>query len=75
MWGWEGLYGRPRVGWLDASVNAYGALPTAEQSAKDRIKTTLRQSFSSAPGRKHPNQNQQEEEHNHSSGHIREDQV
>lgn len=41
-------------------------LPAAEKSAKDGVKTAVcaafRQRFSSAPGCKHANQNQQEEE-------------
>src|SRR2546421_397797 len=54
-------------------------LPSAEKSAKDRFKTALcaalRQSFLSAPGCKHPNQKQQDDEYDHSSRHICEDQV
>ncbi len=50
-------------------------LPSAEKAAQDRFKTALRQRFPSAPGRKHANQKHQEEEHDHSCGHIREDQV
>src|SRR5260370_38263846 len=50
-------------------------LPSAEKAAKDRFKTALRQRFTSAPGRKHPHHKHQEEEHDHSCGHIREDQV
>ena len=50
-------------------------LPSAEKAAKDRFKTALRQRFPSAPGRKHANQKHQEEEHDHSCGHTREDQV
>src|SRR5947207_354955 len=54
-------------------------LPSAEKSAKDRFKTALcaalRQSFLSAPGSKHPNQKQQDDEYDNSSRHICEDQV
>src|SRR5260221_11497977 len=59
--------------WLDAWCG--GRLPSAEKSTKDRFKAALRQSFSSTPGCKHPNQQHQEEEDDHSSGHIHEDQV
>jgi hypothetical protein len=52
-------------------------LSAAEYSAQDRVKTTLhaalRQCFSSAPGYKDGYQDQ--EDHDHSDGHIREDQV
>src|SRR5713226_6383118 len=59
--------------WLD--VWCRSRLPSAEKAAQDRFKTALRQRFTSAPGRKHPNQKHQEEEHDQSCGHIREDQV
>jgi hypothetical protein len=48
---------------------------SAKESIKANVCTALRQSFSSAPGRKHANQKQQEKDHDHAYGHVREDQV